>query len=55
MEEMCDCDEVSVNGLEEAGMVALWKLSDFIVLLADVILNDSITYIEGMTLHIFFS
>ena len=52
---MPDYDEVPVNDLERARMVALLKLSDLAVLLADVILNDTITYVEGMTMYILFS
>lgn len=49
MEEMPDYGEVSVNDLEGARMVALLKLSDLVVLLADVIFKDTITYSEGMS------
>lgn len=48
-------DEVSVNDLEGARVVAVLKLSDLVVFLADVILNDTVTYAEGMTLYISFS
>lgn len=55
MEEMPASDQVSVNDLEEAGIVALLKLSGSVVHLADAILDDTITYTDDVTLYILFS